>query len=216
MFENHNETVIKNQGSDSPLERLVMCQPQSVALNEDCMDVMKRYADKFFALAIVDPPYGIACMAKEVSHTGNSTHSKMGKIGLVIGHNFKPKQWDDAIPDQNYFDELFRVSKHQIIFGENYLDFAQKKTSSGRIIWDKVNGDTNFSDCEIAWKSLLSSVREVEYMWNGMMQGKSITEGRTPQANKRKNEKKIHLTQKPVLLYDWILSTCAEKGWKMI
>lgn len=97
--------------------------------------------------------------------------------------------------------------------GGNYFNYIFP--SPGRIIWDKCNGTVSFSDCEIAYCSLHDSVRMFRYMWNGMMQGKSITEGHIQQGNKKLNEKRIHPTQKPINLYVWTLQTYAKPGYKI-
>lgn len=100
-----------------------------------------------------------------------------------------------------------RVSKKQIIFGCNYFDYP---LIGGRIVWDKCNDGSDQSDAEIAYCSMNDRVDIFRYMWRGMFQGKSITEGTTQQGNKRLNEKRIHPTQKPVALYEWLLSRYAK------
>lgn len=186
--------------------------PSSEVYLEDCVKALKRFNDKHFDLAIVDPPYGINWSKSPASNTGGRLHKKTGITYNVKGINHTIKDWDTNQPTQEYFDELFRVSKNQIIWGENYIQFNQKSKSTGRIFWDKVNPNTNFSDGELAWSSLNNTIKQLEYMWNGMMQGESITNGRTQQANKKKNEKKIHPTQKPVKLYEWLLHNFAKEG----
>lgn len=109
--------------------------------------------------------------------------------------------------------ELQRVSKNQIIWGCNYFCYP---FGPGRIVWDKVNGKSSFLDCEIAYCSLIDTVRLFAFMWNGMCQGKSISEGRIQQGNKMLNERRIHPTQKPVALYKWLLSNYAEPGDKIL
>jgi site-specific DNA-methyltransferase (adenine-specific) len=126
---------------------------KSEVFNIDCVEFMKQYPDNHWELAIVDVPYGIKWASKPVSTSGLRTHSITNKKSFVKGNNFAVKDWDNAIPKQEYFDDLFRVSKNQIIWGENYLQFNQKPISSGRIFWDKINGDTTFADGEIAWCS---------------------------------------------------------------
>ena len=124
----------------------------------------------------------------------------------------KVEHWQ--VPIKDYFDELFRVSKEQIIWGCNYFDYH---FGSGRIIWDKCNMSSTFSDCEIAYCSLHETVRIFRYMWNGMMQGKSIPQGYIQQGNKKLNEKRIHPTQKPVNLYRWILQHYKiPSDWKLL
>lgn len=190
--------------------------PNIELIHDDCMNVMAKYPDNHFDLAICDPPYGISWSNKPASRSGISIHSKTLKKGFVKGNIYKSKDWDNIQPTQLYFDELFRVSKNQIIWGDNYIQFDQKNTSYGRIFWDKVNLGTTFSDGELAWCSLINTIKQVEYMWNGMMQGESINRGRIQQGNKKMNEVKIHPTQKPILIYKWILTNYANKGDKII
>ncbi len=172
--------------------------------NIDCLDGMKEYPDKFFDLAIVDPPY----------FSGPEKRKYYGRKESQIGVKRVYKKTDEwEIPNKEYFDEVFRVSRNQIIWGVNYYDYS---FGAGRIVWDKVNGSSSFSDCEIAYCSLHNSVRLFSYMWNGMMQGKSIVEGRIQQGNKKLNEKRIHPTQKPVNLYRWLLQKYAKPEFKIL
>ena len=171
--------------------------------NMDCMEGMKYIPDKYFELAIVDPPY----------FSGPEKRGYYGRKISPIGvkrHYKIAENW--SIPDKEYFKELDRVSKNQIIWGCNYFDY---RFSPGRIIWDKVNGNSSFSDAEIAYCSLHDSVRMFSFMWNGMLQGKSVSEGTIQQGDKRKNETRIHPTQKPVALYKWILTNYAKPGDKI-
>lgn len=172
--------------------------------NLDCMEGMETFPDKYFELAIVDPPYFSG--PERRGYYGR----KVSPIGVKRTYE-KSMHW--AVPGKAYFDELIRVSKNQIIWGVNYFDYP---FAPGRIIWDKCNGKSSFSDCEIAFCSLHDSVRLFRYMWNGMMQGKSIEEGYIQQGNKKLNEKRIHPTQKPVLLYEWLLTTYAKQGDKIL
>jgi site-specific DNA-methyltransferase (adenine-specific) len=165
---------------------------------------MKEYPDNFFDLAIVDPPYFSG--PEKRRYYGRKT-SPIG-VKRLYGET---SEWE--VPDNEYFDELFRISKHQIIWGVNYFDYS---FGAGRIVWDKVNGESSFSDCEIAYCSFHDSVRLFRYMWNGMMQGKSISEGHIQQGNKRLNEKRIHPTQKPVNLYRWLIQKYAKEGYKIL
>ena len=114
---------------------------------------------------------------------------------------------DNEPPSEEYFNELMRVSKNQIIFGCNYFDY---QLIGGRIVWDKCNEGSDQSDAEIAYCSMNDRVDIFHYMWRGMFQGKSITEGTIQQGNKRLNEKRIHPTQKPVALYEWLLNRYAK------
>lgn len=173
--------------------------------NQDCLIGMREFPDKHFDLAIVDPPY----------FSGPEKRGFYGKKISPIGVQRIYKKTDTwELPSKEYFDELFRVSKNQIIWGVNY--FNNYKFGSGRIVWDKVNGKSTFSDCEIAYCSIHDSVRMFRYMWNGMLQGKSIEEGHIAQGNKRLNEKRIHPTQKPVNLYIWLLQKYAKTGQKIL
>lgn len=172
--------------------------------NIDCMDGMKQFPDKYFDLAIVDPPYFSG--PEHRKYYGR----KISPIGVQRLYGTL-SEWD--IPGEEYFNELKRVSKHQIIWGCNYFNYP---FGAGRIVWDKCNGKSSFSDCEIAFCSLHDSVRIFRYMWNGMFQGKSIDEGWIQQGNKKLNEKRIHPTQKPVNLYRWIIRRYIKPGWKIL
>lgn len=180
--------------------------PISEVHNEDCMIGMARYPDKFFDLAIVDPPY-----FKGVGKLGYFGE-KQSSIGVKRGEYAIP-QWDKQIPAERYLEELLRVSKEQIIWGINYFKFYH---TAGRIVWDKVNGDSPFSSCEIASCSLHESVRLFRYMWNGMNQAAGLSEPTKMQGNKSLNEKRIHPTQKPINLYKWLLSNYARSGNKIL
>lgn len=180
-------------------------------LNVDCMEYMKTLPENCFDLAIVDPPYGIG----EDGGT-NRTHGVKQKNGTVLiceDGNYSSKNWDKEIPGHEYFAELFRVSKHQIIWGANYYP---ELLAGGAIVWDKVNDGSDQSGCEIAYCSLNKRVDVFRYMWRGMMQGESIKHGTRQQGNKKLNEKRIHPTQKPVKLYLWLLQQYAEKGMRIL
>lgn len=171
----------------------------------DCMQGMKEFPDKYFDLAIVDPPYG----RKEHGGRNRSGYvrQKNGSKIFVKDGQYGNRNWDNVPPSEDYFNELMRVSKNQIIFGCNYFDYP---LIGGRIVWDKCNDGSDQSDAEIAYCSMNDRVDIFRYMWRGMFQGKSITEGTTQQGNKRLNEKRIHPTQKPVALYEWLLSRYAK------
>jgi len=155
--------------------------------NEDNMKLMGRYEDNHFDLAIVDPPYGIN-MAKGV---------EVGKWKRKI---HKEKNWDNEIPKKEYFNELFRVSKNQIIWGGNYF-IQHLKNTRCFIFWDKKNGDNFMSDGELAWTSFNSSVRR--YQYNHIQEYNAGIE-------------RIHPTQKPVALYKWLLKNYANEGDKIL
>lgn len=162
---------------------------------EDCMVGMARYPDKYFELAIVDPPY-----FKGVANEG-FYGAKVSKSG-VSRLRSKSNHWDCNIPGEDYYKELARVSKEQIIWGINYYDF---KAPTGRIVWDKENDSSTFSNCEIASNSLITSVKIYRYMWNGMLQ-----------KDMKNKEVRIHPTQKPVALYKWLLKNYAVPGDKIL
>ena len=152
--------------------------------NDDCMNVMKTFKDKQFDLAIVDPPYGI------------SVNMNMGKK-KGEKDRYKNKEWDNAIPEKTYFDELKRVSKNQIIWGGNYFT-EYLKPSMCWICWDKeVPEGLSFSDFELAWTSFNSAAKKVRFSNMGFMAKHSC--------------KRIHPTQKPVQLYKWLLQNYAKE-----
>jgi len=147
------------------------------ATNEDNMLMMARYPDDYFELAIVDPPYGIGISKNPVRQ------------------QHKKKEWDNNIPTEEYFIELFRVSKNQIIWGGNYFNLP---TSQGFFIWDKKQPhDFSLAMVEMAW----SSIQKPAKMWS---------------LSVLKERGKIHPTQKPVELYEWILINNAKEGDKIL
>lgn len=178
----------------------------NVVHNMDCMEGMKQYSDKYFDLAVVDPPYFSgperrAYYGSEISTTRIRRH-----YYPVTEHH-----WE--VPSADYFKELERVSKRYIVWGCNYYDHV---FAPGRIVWDKCNGASTFSDCELAATNCHDSVRLFRYMWNGMMQGKSVEEGHIARGDKSTNEIRIHPTQKPTDLYRWIFKRYAEPGFKIL
>lgn len=163
--------------------------------NIDCMIGMKEYPDKYFDLAIVDPPFFSGPNKKNYYKGGNQK----------AYNNYKEiKNW--AAPNQEYFIELLRVSKNQIVWGINYYDVNYM--GSGRIVWDKKNDikGNPFSDCEIAYCSLINHVRVFRYLWCGFLQ----------ENQKNGREVKIHPTQKPVALYKWLLIKYAKQDNKIL
>lgn len=186
--------------------------PNSITFNEDCMKIMPSYPDKYFDLAVADPPYarGEDGGKKRAHYVKQKNGSKL----LVPDAGYLKKGWDSAVPGHDYFKELRRVSKHQIIFGVNY--YTAEQFGPGRIVWDKVNDGNDQSDAEIAYNSLNDRVDIFRFMWRGMMQGKSITAGDVQQGNKQLNEIRIHPTQKPIDLYRWIFMRYAKEGQKIL
>ena len=153
------------------------------------MQGMKEFPDKYFDLAIVDPPYGIG-------ENGDKNHTRSK---LAEAKNYKAFSGNDIEPpDKEYFEELFRVSKNQIIWGANHFISKMPFDSSCWVVWDKDNTG-NFADCELAWTSFDSAVRKFKYRWNGMLQ-----------ENMKDKEYRIHPTQKPVALYEWLLNRYAK------
>jgi len=185
---------------------------ESIAYNEDCMAVMARYPDKFFDLAIVDPPY--ARGEDGGKKRSQWVKQKNGTKLYVADGGYEKRGWDSAVPGHEYFAELQRVSKHQIVWGVNY--YTEERFGPGRIIWDKCNDGTDQSDCEIAYNSQTTRVDMFRFMWRGMMQGKSISEGTVQQGDKRLNEIRIHPTQKPVDLYRWLFMQFAKPGYRIL
>lgn len=170
----------------------------------DCMEYMKGLPDQAFDLALCDPPY-----FSGPEHRG-FYGKRISSIGVTRTY-LKTSTWE--VPHEDFFLEVERVCKKYIIWGCNYFDYV---FSPGRIVWDKCNGNSSFSDCEIAATNIINSVRLFRYMWSGMMQGKSASEGHIMQGNKRLNEKRIHPTQKPVALYHWLLRSFAQPGAKIL
>lgn len=181
-------------------------------LNIDCLKYMKTVPDKYFDLAIVDPPTGQG-EGKRHNTRPSYVKQKNGTV-LKIEKTHKIKDWDNAPPSQEYFDELFRVSKKHIIFCENRLYFNQKKLSAGRIVWNLLRTN-DFSSCQILWTNLFQTIKYFEYLWSGMMQGTGINQ-RTQKGNKKLNEKRIHPSQKPTIVYRHILNTYAKPEMKIL
>ena len=158
----------------------------SEVFNEDCITVMKRYPDKFFDLAVVDPPYGINVNM----NAGRKKDTKSKKRAV--------KKWDSKTPNADYWQELFRVSKNQIVWGANYMtEYLPPKM--GWIVWDKGQRDFSLADGELAWTSFDKAMRIFTYA-----RAKALKEG------------KIHPTQKPTDLYKWLLDKYAKQGDKIL
>ena len=134
---------------------------------EDNMELMARYPDNYFELAIVDPPYGIG--ASKPSEKPNKSKQKNGSILKVKSPKYKHKEWDNESPNEEYFNELIRVSKNQIIWGVNHFNFCF--SNDGRIVWDKLNGNSDQYGCEIAYNSINNRTDIVRFLWAGMFQG---------------------------------------------
>lgn len=182
--------------------------PSSEVYNEDCMIGMARYPDKFFELAIVDPPYGRGESGGK--NRSGWVRQPNGKSLFVNDPGYTKKHWD-VPPKLDYFEELRRTSKQQIIWGWNYIGFGSD-FGPGRIIWDKCNDGSHQCGAEIALNTLNERVDIFRYMWRGMLQGKSALHGSIQQGDKTLNEARIHPTQKPVALYKWLLAKFGNGG----
>tara|TARA_R110000787_G_scaffold33139_3_gene86956 strand:- start:104 stop:733 length:630 start_codon:yes stop_codon:yes gene_type:complete len=158
--------------------------------NEDNIDLMDRYEDNHFDLAIVDPPYGIGISGQKENKKGKKSDRKY----------HKEKNWDNEIPSAEYFNELQRISKNQIIWGANYFVEHLTKGTKGWIVWDKGQHGLTMSDCELAYSSFQKPTRV-------FIQNRCIfmQEGGT-----------IHPTQKPIKLYEWLLMNYAKEGDKIL
>ena len=165
--------------------------------NMDCIEYMQQFPDNYFELAIVDPPYGIG-------EDGSKNYTR-GK--LATAKNYKSFSGQDKEqPSYEYFIELKRVSQNQIIWGGNhFIENIPRSNSSCWIVWDKVNGNTDFADCELAYTSFKTAVRKFKFNWNGMWQ-----------QDMKNKEKRIHPTQKPVALYRWLLQNYAKPNDKIL
>ena len=163
----------------------------------DCMDFetgLPSYPDKFFDLAIVDPPYGIG-------FAGFETHYGWGRAVAKTTLHKPFFGGDKEAAPESYFKELRRVSKNQIVWGANHFISRLPLDSSAWIVWDKENGENPFADCELAWTSFDTAVRKAKFKWQGMLQ-----------ADMKNKESRIHPTQKPVKLYRWLLENYAKPG----
>ena len=171
----------------------------SEAYNEDCMIGMARYPDKFFDLAIVDPPYNVGASD---GNFGGKSKAPARISGKTNGKNYANY---NICPDNKYFDELFRISKNQIIWGSNY--YPQYLYHSGAIVWDKKNDHNHvLSDCEIAFQSFSKLVNIIRIAWGGFYK-----EDETNELKYR-----VHPNQKPVALYKWILRNYAKPEDKIL
>jgi site-specific DNA-methyltransferase (adenine-specific) len=162
-----------------------MKQDKTKSFNVDCLKFMATVPDKFYDLAIVDPPYGIGMDG--------------GNVGYKGKNNFEKKNWDNSVPNDFYFNELFRISKNQIIWGGNYFGLPPTRCY---LVWDKGEGFYNrtYAECELAWTSFDKNTVKIKHdpLAFGDYKGK------------------IHPTQKPVKIYEWLLMNYAKEGDKIL
>lgn len=162
----------------------------------DCMEAMASMADNAYDLAIVDVQYGIGEDGRK-----NDTRCK-----LAVAKTYKVySSTDNKPPPAEYFKELMRVSKNQIIWGANHFIEQFCKNSSCWIVWDKENGKTDYADCELAWTSFGTAVRKYAFKWQGMLQG-----------DMKNKQIRIHPNEKPIVLYKWLLKNYAKEGDKIL
>ncbi len=159
---------------------------RSIVYLMDCMEGLKQIPDKYFELAIVDPPYG------SNNIQGGYTSGKGG--GITKQNKYNSALWLQKEPNTDYFTLLKSISVNQIIWGANHFISKMPFDSSCWIVWDKLNGENSFADCELAWTSFKTAVRMFDFRWQGMLQG-----------NMKNKEDRIHPTQKPIALYEWII-----------
>jgi len=160
----------------------------------DCMEALREMEDNQFDLAIVDPPYGIGASEK------NSTTKMQSRSSATCSTSYGNQKWDDAVPDGEYFDQIKRVSKKQIIWGANFFGL-----SGGMLFWDKAVTMPTYSSGELAWLSWKQSIDYYKFDWHGMIQ-----------KDMKNKEHRIHPTQKPVALYKWLLQKYAQEGDKIL
>lgn len=193
-----NRTMKMKEQLEISEAKIGLNEPNIELLNTDCMRYLECCADKQFDLAIVDPPYGIGI------HKMNFTQNRKGGLAKRVDYS-SVGDWDKEIPEQEYWNELMRISKNQIIWGGNYFPLPQ---SRGWIFWDKRTDDkynVDFADGELAWTSFDRPIRCFRWLWNGMLQ-----------QNMKNKQIRIHPTEKPKALYEWLLMNYAKKGDKII
>lgn len=167
-------------------------------IHGDCMEFMRELPDGYYQLAVVDPPFfkGVA--------NGSFYGTGLSGTGRKRGVYKKIDNWDNNIPQHDYYLELCRVSVNQIIWGINYFN-SFVGVPVGRLIWDKKNDHSTFSNCEIASCSLIDSVKIFRYQWNGFFQEQGY-----------EKEQRFHPTQKPIALYKWLLQNYANPGDRIL
>jgi site-specific DNA-methyltransferase (adenine-specific) len=171
-----------------------MAESQSTVFNGDCMEFMAQFPDNYFELAIVDPPYGVLSS---------------------INNRLNRKQFKNLEPEKPYYLELIRVSKNRIVWGSNYLQ--NHNFSGGGVVWNKLGTDTSrrlqaptIGDAEFAYQSLTKNIKLFSYGWMGNVTGNNYI------INSKESKDRIHPTQKPVTLYEWLLKNYANDGDKIL
>jgi site-specific DNA-methyltransferase (adenine-specific) len=168
----------------------------------DCMHLLRALPSNAYDLAIVDPPY----------FAGPNKSGYYGKgysnLGVQRAKHYDSLQYWE-LPSSQYFVELERVSRNQIVWGANHFANVHNFSGPGWIVWDKLNGESSFADAELAWSSFNKACRVFRYVWNGMHQGQYG-------GNKALNEARIHPTQKPVALYEWLLAKYGKPGDRVL
>lgn len=165
-----------------------------IITNEDCMDLLKRTPDNFYDLVISDPPYGIDADKK------NSSKKLQSKKSSALSKDYGSQEWDSDIPSDDYFNELKRVSKKQVVWGANFFNLQ-----GGMLYWHKHVTMPTYSQGELAWLSWLNKIDFVDIAWHGMIQH-----------DMKNKEVRIHPTQKPIKLYEWLLMNYAKDGDKIL
>ncbi|GJQ44042.1 MAG: methyltransferase [Ignavibacteriaceae bacterium] len=170
--------------------------PEINLIHGDCMEGLKNTPDKFYDLAVVDPPYVVGANSGRFGRRKETSKS------------YSLKSYVNKLPEKDYFRELFRVSKNQIIWGANY--YPQYLNHSGWIVWDKENEyNEQLSDCELAYQSFNKRVNIFRFRWGGFVKDKgSFSPIETPEI--------IHPNQKPLALYKWLLTKYAKQGDKIL
>ena len=164
----------------------------------DCMDAMREMKDQSIDVAVVDPPYGLKMSTNAWSNNIKPCREWKGRRDT---NNYTPKDWDNEKPSQDYFDELRRVSKYQIIWGGNH--FADMlPASAGWLVWNKMVSMPTLSKCELAWTNIIGRVEIVSLLWSGFKKCEQVH--------------RIHPTQKPVALYEWVYSNFCEPEWTIL
>ena len=158
----------------------------------DCLEVMKQMPDKCVDLVLTDPPYGIGA---DKNKRANTQHGN----AVAKSKDYGIGDWDNEIPSKEIFEQIFRISKNQIIFGGNYF-VEYLYNSPCWIFWDKNNGDNGYADGELAWTSFKTALRKYKYTWHGMIQ-----------ENMKQKEERVHPTQKPVDVMGWCLKNYSEE-----